>query len=400
MSRCPGDCRTCSRDQQELTVEADLRAFRVQLRDVRDLERDRRSMVILRLSPRRSTMKLPFYLVLVIPIAAATAQTNNVFPPRYAPIWAGNNGTGTGVSSTSSTSRSQYLMNAPIPVGQVLLGIGFRPFGDDAPTAAFSIDVQASAMSTAVAAGGLSTSYAANVTSDATLVVPRQMINVPAYPANRSPADFINIPFQSPWPFGTVGPNLIIDFERFSSSNSTAGYRADRCFAATTGEAVPFGVGCGSATIGSSSTGSYMPGSTVTITLTGGAAMQPAFLAIGNNCVNFLGIPMPVDLGPLLGLVGCELLVAPLVFSSTMTDGAGAASQAFPLPANAAPGGIAFQWLHVDPAAGNPLSLRLSGGRLVNIGPRTCPEGQYLWNFGTLAPSLLDGGAVMNLITP
>ncbi len=170
----------------------------------------------------------------------------------------------------------------------------------------------------------------------------------------------------------------------------------DRCFERTTaGEAITWGRSCSTATIGS--TGSFLPGATFSLTLSGAAALQPAFAFIGFDLTSALGLQLPLDLG-VVGMNGCTLLVSPDASISTATDGAGAASVALTIPnnPNLSGSGFGMQWIHADPNAGNALGLLTTAGRLFHVGPILCAN-RYVYslsNYAAVTGTLQAGGPI------
>jgi hypothetical protein len=97
------------------------------------------------------------------------------------------------------------------------------------------------------------------------------------------------------------------------------------------------------------------------VTLADAVPASLATLALGLEATNYLGVPLPVDMG-VLGAPGCRFwhgweLLLPFV----VTDAAGAATTTIPLPAGAYNGVRLYgTWLCVDPAA-NAFGLVPSG---------------------------------------
>lgn len=336
--------------------------------------------------------------------AAASAQNSHVAPSpqRYANLWAGNNGSGVGIAVTSAlTSRSQQLYVAPLPANSGITSVAFRRTANDDDYAAYTVDAEIALGSSSATPATLSSAFATNLTPDYTIVVPRQVYNIAAYPANSSPHDWITFPLSQPWQY--QGPNLLVDMLCHASTNTNPTLRLDRCFASTSGEAINFGTNCGGATISSTSTNRYLPGSTVDVSLAGAAANLPAFLATGFDAALLAGaVPLPFDLAS-VGAPGCLLHVDPVATATLVTDPTGGASLPLPLPNNPSLSnvGVAFQWIYVDPNAGNPLNLAVTAARLMNIGPRTCPNNGYVYSFDVndLTGATQAGGPIARFTT-
>lgn len=344
-------------------------------------------------------MNLKLSLSGIVLAASAAAQTSRVLPDdSLENVWAGNNGTGVGYATQNGISQNLYI--APFSVGSSVQGVGFRRTATTVDFPSFTIDFEISLSSTPADLATLSSTFANNRGSDHTAVLPRQMINIPARAANSAPSSFFTLP-TTPWTF--AGPNLLIECKSYGTGNVTA-WRMDRCFERTTvGEAINWGQSCSTATVASTGgTPAYVGGSTVTLTLAGAAATQPAIALLGFDLNRAFGaLPLPYDLGT-LGMTGCTLLVDPLAQLATATDGAGAASVALPIPSAGATGlGFGLQWLYADPAASNPLGLVTTTARLVRVGPLICPN-RYVWdlsNVNAVTGSLQAGGPVANVIT-
>jgi hypothetical protein len=304
--------------------------------------------------------------------ATAPAQVNPVVPPEYTNMWGGNNGSGVGFGT--STNRVQALYIAPVNPNTVLFGVGFRRTVGTSASSAFSVNMTVSFSSTTRTLSTLSSTFATNVGTDATVIF-NGVLKVPAMPANVSAASFVTIPASKPWLY--KGPNLLVEAQTGTYVTGT-GVRMDRCFErSTAGQAMSFGQGCGSATIGS--TGAYMPGNSFSITLSGAPARQPVLPIIGLNS----GTGIPMDLTP-IGMTGCQMLTnMDLPQPFMITDASGAASMG-PYQVPNVPGigglGVAFQWLYADPSAGNPLKALATGGRLVHLGPIIC-KNRYVYSF-------------------
>lgn len=315
--------------------------------------------------------------------ASAHAQRSIVLPAAFE--------RGFGRSSTSalggSSTRTQLVFASPFALNTVVLGVGLRCNGGTADRAAFSADLEVRASSTANAPGALSSTFTANVGSDEVVVLPRQMVSVQAMPANRAPATFALMPFATPFVYGTnANPNINIDLLVYGRSTG-ASWSTDRCFASTSGVAGTVGQGCGTATIGSTSTnGSYVAGSTVNLSLSGATPNALAWLLPSVDMNELIpGFRLPFDLAAIGAGVGCDLMVSPLLNVPIAVDGAGAASLSIPL-GRVARLATAWQWLYqVAPSGTNPLGIATSAVRRIFVGPEECtPIGQYVWDLSNV----------------
>ncbi|MCI0585658.1 MAG: VCBS repeat-containing protein [Planctomycetes bacterium] len=89
-----------------------------------------------------------------------------------------------------------------------------------------------------------------------------------------------------------------------------------------------------------------------------------AFLIAGGNSANWLGLPLPLNLG-FLGMPGCSLGVPPEWWFAAATSGSGpgAGHRFIPIPVPVVPalvgGNVFFQWLVIDTGVG-PLPLAMT----------------------------------------
>ncbi len=345
-------------------------------------------------------MKLPALVLAAFALAGtALAQLPAVLPAGNDLTFAGNNGTGVGYAANKGISQNLYIAPfAPLFISAV----GFRRTATTSDFAAQSIDFEITLSSTTADLTTLSATFANNLGADQAVTFPRTLVSVPAAAANLSPNDFVVMPGQAPWLFGTAGPNLLVQCKSYGPGTNVNAWRMDRCFERTTsGEAISWGRSCSTATITSSSTTpSYLPGSTLTFSLASAAPNQLAFAAFGFDQTNAGGLPLPADLGP-FGMTGCTLLVSLDAMFQTITDAAGAASIQLPIPSSSGLSGLGFgmQWIHGDPNAGNPLGLVSTAGRLFHVGPLICAN-RYAYNLSNEASAtgtLQAGGPVVKV---
>ncbi len=131
-------------------------------------------------------------------------------------------------------------------------------------------------------------------------------------------------------------------------------------------QAVPFGTGCGGLSIGSSGDPA-VASSDFQATLSGGPSLAPALFAIGANDQFYLGLPLPLDMGP-FGAPTCTLYGSANLLFGTATDGSGNASLALPIPCLIDQIGATVygQWAALDLGA-NPLGAVFSDGLAVTL---------------------------------
>ena len=310
------------------------------------------------------------HLVLLAPLAllgAVPAQVNHTLPPIFDRIWGGNNGTGTAYGGTKGISQNLYenWLNNP----SFVFGIGFRRTATTADYPAFSLDFEIVLSETTATWATLSSTFAANLGTNVTAVLPRQIINIPAKDKNTPPQDFISFPITTPWFY--QGPALLIQTKAFAAVWASTWFRPDRTFAsATSGEAINWGGNCGSATITSTATGSYLSGSGFSVTLGGAPSTQPSVLMLGTDLTVYGGLPLPLDL-TLVNMPGCLLHVAPLLSFNALTDAAGAANLNFSIPAGTPSFPLAFEWFYGDPTAPRPVTVSGTNGRYMPSGLRS-----------------------------
>lgn len=317
--------------------------------------------------------------------ASALAQNTLVLPVEYDRAW----GRGSSSLLGGSSTRTQLVFANPFPIGTVLLGVGLRPTASTSDRAAFTADVEVRASSTAAVPGALSSTFANNVGSDEVIVLPRQMVPIPAMPANRSTGLFAQFPFATPFVFGT-NTNTNICIEVLVHGRSTgASWSTDRGFATASGRATTAGMGCGSASVGSTSSGgSYVAGSTISITLSGAPPTTFAMLLAAFDMKEFApGLLLPFDLSLVGAGAGCDLLLNP-GFGPTgfLTDGSGAASTSLTVPGGFGQLGIGWQWAYlVAPGPANPIGLETTANRQTWLGPEVIvPGAQYVWDLSSV----------------
>lgn len=327
----------------------------------------------------------------------AAAQSSLFLPAEYERAW----GRGSTSLLGQNASRTQLVYAAPFAPGTTVLGVRFRSTASTVDRAAFTADVEVRCSSGPNPPGALSTTFTANVGSDELIVFPQQQINVPAMPANRGTGAMVEILFTTPFVYGlNSNTNLVVEVKVFSRS-AGANWSTDRAFASTTGRAANAGIGCGAATINSTSTGgTYVAGSTVNITLAGAPANTIALLAPTLDQKEFApGVQLPFDLSLLGTAPGCALLVNPNIgLFPYLADAAGAATAAIAIPATFGRAGLGFQWLYlVNPTAANPLGIETTASRAVWIGPEVCtPLYQYMWDL--TSATIATGNATTNSI--
>ena len=179
---------------------------------------------------------------------------------------------------------------------------------------------------------------------------------------------FVLVPFDTPHPF--TGPGLVVEVVNYGTTSTSTRWNVDMCLGRSTGTAATFGSNCGTTANQlrfSSTNGTYVPGSTVTISQSSGPAKVLAFNLLGASNSTAGGLPLPFDLG-LIGAPGCKVYSS-LEFVSTVTMSAtGAASIPVNIPNNPSLSGksIYTQWLNADGTSS--LGLTTSAGGQIKFG--------------------------------
>lgn len=334
------------------------------------------------MQPRLSLLTLA---TTVLSFGSITAQTSLVLPAEYDLGW----GRGSSAALGGNSTRTQMIFAQPFAAGRVVTAIGLRPTAGTVDRASFTADIEIRMSSTLATPGALSTSFAANTGSDEVIVLPRQTVTIPAMPANRSTGFFATIPFTTPFVFGLNGAtNINVDLLVYGRSTG-ASWSTDRAFASASGRVANAGIGCGSATINSTSTGgTYVGGATVGVTLAGAPANVFALLYPSFDLKEAApGVPLPVDLGNFGGQVGCALLVNPNFASNGfLTDAVGAASTSVTIPATLGRFGVGWQWIYAaNQAPSSPADFRTTANRSMWIGPEVVvPNAQYVWDLSNV----------------
>lgn len=329
--------------------------------------------------------------------AALTAQRPVVFPPEYDVAW----GRGSSAALGGNSTRTQMIVANPFPAGTPVFGFGLRATTGTVDRAAFTADIEVRISSTTAVPGALSTTFANNVGSDEVVILPRQIVNIPAMPANRSTGTFAQILFPAPFTFGTNNaPNICVELLVYGRSTG-ATWSTDRAFAATTGRAATAGIGCGTGTITSTSTGgTYVSGATINLSLAGGQPNSLALLlASFDQKESAPGVLLPFDLGAVGLGTGCALLVNPSLGANALfTDAAGAATSSVAVPPGFGQFGLGWQWAYQVPTSPtNLVGLETTASRATWIGPEVVtPNAQYVWDLSNVAA--VTGNATTNSV--
>jgi hypothetical protein len=354
-------------------------------------------------------MQFPFASLVVAAALAtpalATAQRPIVLPAEYDLAW----GRGSSAALGGNSTRTQMVFAQPFALSTPVFGVGLRRTAATTDGAPFTADIEVRMSSTASVPGALSSTFANNVGSDMVVSYPRQMLNVPAMPANRSTGLFAQVPFSTPFIFGTnSNTNIVVDLLVYGRSTG-ATWSTDRGFASANGRATNAGIGCGAATVSSSSTTpAYVAGSTITVTLASATPSSVAILIMSGNMKELIpGVMLPFDLSLIGGLAGCQIMVDPTLLTIALpTSATGAASTSLGIPLGFGRIGTGWQWLYlVPPSPANPIGLETTANRAIWIGPEVIvPNAQYVWDLSNVnsatGTSTTDSVPVVQFLIP
>ncbi|MCC6670532.1 MAG: hypothetical protein IT458_05685 [Planctomycetes bacterium] len=296
----------------------------------------------------------------------------------------------------------QLYEAAALPVGltpgKQIRTVGWRRCGDAANYPSAPIDIEVGVYSVPFAQAGMSATFATNRTAGTGGVAfTRKVYNLPAMPLGNPTNTYARLPLDTPHVF--AGPNLLVEVVAFGATVVSTNWRADMCSGTTGGGAGTFGTKCGPTTNTINSTGTYLPGNTITITEASGPVNAAAVAMIGFSQAALGPIPLPYALGG-LGFTGCNLYQSADVGIGSTLSAAGGGSLPLPLPANPALNGVSFgaQWVNLDPAS--PGGASFTAGRRITLGPIPCP-GAYLYrlsdNLDTTGSVFTNRGQVMIL---
>ncbi|GAB4147803.1 MAG: hypothetical protein Fur0037_16070 [Planctomycetota bacterium] len=145
-------------------------------------------------------------------------------------------------------------------------------------------------------------------------------------------------------------------------------------FTMRSGVNVPYGTGCPGAlnhvpqyTVGQLA----WPGIIWTHQVTNASSQRTAIWVLGMNRAQWGSLPLPADLGPLVGATGCLLWTRPDYFAMTQTvgggPGSGIATFSLQLPPVTVYVGMSFytQWLVLDPFAPNGVGAASAANRAI-----------------------------------
>lgn len=310
------------------------------------------------------------------------AQSILTLPSEYDRCW------GSGGASSAmigqNVSRTQMIFVSPFAPGTVVTGFGIRAAPTIVDNAAFTATIEIRASTTAAVPGALNSTFANNIGNDEVVVLPQQVVAIPAMPANRGTGEFADFTFTTPFVFGTNGnPNICIDFLVYGRSVGAA-WDTDRAFAGTNGSAKNHGIGCGTGTPNSTSTnGSYVDGSTINFTVSGGLPNTLMLLVLSIDLKEFApGVPLPLPLILVGSAPGCDLMNALNGATlATVSDPAGAS--AIPVTISGFSSfGLGGQWAAmIPPTPANPLGIEVLRNRAIWIGPTVVvPNAQYVYD--------------------
>lgn len=120
------------------------------------------------------------------------------------------------------------------------------------------------------------------------------------------------------------------------------------------GVATTFGLGCASVAAANASLGAkgdLRANTTVALNSPSHPANALGLLVVGFSNTTYLGAPLPIDLDPLFGTSGCDLLVSADALLPVQANGSGAFGIGFPMP-NVLGGKLFFQLAVLEPVPG------------------------------------------------
>lgn len=338
-------------------------------------------------------------------VVSSLAAQGGVIPPGHAEAWA--NACASLPLGRSWHRYHQLYEPASLPstltAGKKIVSIGWRRCSSISTTyPAVTIDTEISLFSVPLTQATLSTTFAVNrAAGTGGIVFTRKKVNLPPLPFT-GPQVYYTLFLDSPHMF--AGPGLLVEMVGTDTVATSNGWNVDTCLGGSSGVVGNFGLACGPTTntIGStSSSGSYLPGSTITITQNAGPASLPAINMVGFSAAELVpGVPLPLDLSP-LGATNCKVYTSIYFSFPTVLDGSGTGSVMIAVPIDPAFSGVKFnsQWLNAHPAA--PGGLSLSAGRHFEIGPVRCNM-SYMYRFSdnldTTGSKYPDRGPVLRAI--
>ena len=297
------------------------------------------------------------------------AQGVLTLPPSHA----SNEGTSsTNVPFGRSTpTRVQYVWDAMLfsaPV--VLTGVSLRLDGN-AAAAAKIVDCELRLSTTPNSLVNLNVNFAANRGADETVVVPRQLLQLPAGPAAATPSPFLPpIPFTTPFSYQPANGGLLLEIVVFGQPPGS--YSIDVTWVCNSPE-VPFGPAACVGTNGlpvrvESSTTQVIWGRPWVARVLDASPGSFVVLALGTfEAGPWAGMLLPQDL-VILGAPGCFLSID--LAGTWISIAAGDGSAAFPFLVPNSPY-VLGEWIRFQggafDAAANPLGLVTSQARKVQV---------------------------------
>lgn len=285
--------------------------------------------------------------------AAPVAQNLLPLPPSHA---ASEGTASTNVPFGRSTPvRVQYAYDGSLFAGPVTItSIAFRL--DGGATAAPKVvdcELRCSTMPAALVA--MSVDFASNRGADEAVVLPRQLLTLPAHAAAATPSPFLPpVPFAAPFAYDPQQGPLLLEIVVYGQPPGA--YSLDVTYVCSSPD-LPFGPG---ACVGS--TGLPLRVQSASDQVLWGrpwtAQVQDALpgtfvaLLLGSSEVAWSGVPLPIDLA-FLGSPGCFLSTDAWLLVVALADVAGNADFPFAVPNSPTWLGewIRFQGVALDPAA-------------------------------------------------
>lgn len=168
---------------------------------------------------------------------------------------------------------------------------------------------------------------------------------------------FLTTVFENDVPRLIGGRSGLFEIDRFTGVVTTivgTGLGDLRGAEPHSGRTTGFGVGCQAAATAQATLqakGSAMPGTTMQFFSNDHAAGAIGLFVLGLSNTVHQGVPLPVDLDPVLGTVGCDLLVGPDLLLLAQANGLGRFGLTFTMPAVFG-GVVHFQLAALEPVPG------------------------------------------------
>lgn len=317
-------------------------------------------------------MRTRYLLILTACLAAPVAsqtQRNvpavpNAFTGAYANFrWLAN------PSASFPAALQWWYRGDSVGTPRVIRALGLRDtFGSK--TVAATQKLTAKLDNSSLGFGGLNKTWAKNLSQSATTVFSGKL-SWQAGNGNDPNKGTVWIPATQPYVF--KGPNLLVHTVTTAlttANNQPIAFDALKQGSASTVHST-IGGSCGGQLAASYANGRFG------LTVTGAAANRPVTFAIGFNSERFGNQSLPMDLTP-LGMQGCELNIAPLLYAYATADSSGTAILSAPYTLPMASIMVKVQAAH--PSARTSLGIATTNATTSVVGAAGLCNG--LWALG------------------